>query len=187
MKLLFMLGDQAVGKMTVGQELAKITSLRLFHNHMTIEPVWQLFGYKHWKTIERLRTVFFQEFAASEHYGMIYTKAMAFNAPNAWDSIAHITDIFKQYNAEIYYAELFAPLEIRLQRNTTENRITHKPSKKFDYEESVESMLDKNARRYSLDGEVPFKNYIKIDNTNIPPADAANMIKQRFLLDFLHN
>ncbi len=29
MKLLFMIGNAAVGKMTVGQELAKITGLRL--------------------------------------------------------------------------------------------------------------------------------------------------------------
>ena len=37
MKLVFILGDAAVGKMTVGQELMKITDLRLFHNNMTIE------------------------------------------------------------------------------------------------------------------------------------------------------
>ena len=41
MKLVLLFGDCAVGKMTVGQELAKITDLRLFHNHMTIEPVWR--------------------------------------------------------------------------------------------------------------------------------------------------
>ena len=34
MKLVFILGDAAVGKMTVGQELMKMTDLRLFHNHM---------------------------------------------------------------------------------------------------------------------------------------------------------
>ena len=38
MKVLFLFGDAAVGKMTVGQELRKITDLRLFHNNMTIEP-----------------------------------------------------------------------------------------------------------------------------------------------------
>ena len=33
MKLVLIIGDGAVGKMTVGQELTKITILRLFHNH----------------------------------------------------------------------------------------------------------------------------------------------------------
>ena len=39
MKLVLIIGSGAVGKMTVGQELMKITDLRLFHNHMMIEPV----------------------------------------------------------------------------------------------------------------------------------------------------
>lgn len=45
MKLLFLIGNAAAGKMTVGQELMKITDLRLFHNHMSIEPVIEIFGY----------------------------------------------------------------------------------------------------------------------------------------------
>ena len=34
MKLLILIGNTAVGKMTVGQELTKITDFRLFHNHI---------------------------------------------------------------------------------------------------------------------------------------------------------
>ena len=44
MKLVFILGNSAVGKMTVGQELMKLTGLRLFHNHMMIEPVIDIFA-----------------------------------------------------------------------------------------------------------------------------------------------
>lgn len=36
MRLLLLFGPQAVGKMTVGQALARITPLRLFHNHLII-------------------------------------------------------------------------------------------------------------------------------------------------------
>ena len=62
MKLLMLFGDAAVGKMTVGQELAKLTDLRLFHNHMTIEPVLELFGTFHSGAIARMREVVFEEF-----------------------------------------------------------------------------------------------------------------------------
>lgn len=41
-KLVLIVGAGAVGKMTVGQELMKITNLRLFHNHMMIEPVIEI-------------------------------------------------------------------------------------------------------------------------------------------------
>ena len=35
MKFVIIFGPPAVGKMTVGYELAKFTGLKVFHNHMT--------------------------------------------------------------------------------------------------------------------------------------------------------
>ena len=43
--LVIIFGPPAVGKMTVGSELAKLTGLKLFHNHMTIEPLLELFEF----------------------------------------------------------------------------------------------------------------------------------------------
>jgi len=45
LKLVFIVGPQAVGKMTVGQELSKVTDLKLFHNHMTFDLVSTFFDY----------------------------------------------------------------------------------------------------------------------------------------------
>ena len=183
MKLLFLIGDAAVGKMTVGQELMKITDLRLFHNHMTIEPVLEIFGQFRGGTIQKLREVIFEEFATSDCYGMIFTIMWAFDMQSDWDYVAHVSDIFKKQNADIYYAELFAPQEVRLERNATENRLKNKPSKR-DIEISNKRLLtdDKNHRCVSNDGEITFENYIKIDNTDLPPETVAEMIKQRFSL-----
>ena len=183
MKLLFLIGDAAVGKMTVGQELAKITDLRLFHNHMTIEPVIEIFGQFRGSTIQRLREVIFEDFAASGCYGMIFTIMWAFDMQSDWDYVDHVSDIFKRHNAEIYYAELVASQEVRLQRNITENRLKHKPSKR-DIEASNQRLLmdDDNHRCVSNDGEITFENYIKIDNTDLPPEIAAQIIKERFSL-----
>ncbi len=60
-----------MGKMTVGQELAKITDLRLFHNHMTIEPILEIFKFFNGKVITGMRDIIFDEFADSKHYGFI--------------------------------------------------------------------------------------------------------------------
>jgi len=182
MKLLFLLGDQAVGKMTVGQELAKITQLRLFHNHMTIELVYDLFGNKneHWNTIGRLRQVLCEDFAESNQYGMIYTRALDFSNPNFAQSLAQTASIFERHGADIYYCELYAPLEVRLARNNTEHRHKHKPSKRDDFDESIASMMDTTTRRYSLDGEAPWADYLRIENSNLPPETAAAMIKSHF-------
>ena len=181
MKLLFLCGDAAVGKMTVGQELMKITNLRLFHNHMTIEPVIEIFRYYDGKTISRLRETIFEEFAASDNYGMIFTYMWAFDQKSDWEYIAHVRSIFEPYGTEFYYAELVAPQEVRLARNTTENRLKNKASKR-DLETSNQRLLDddKRYRCVSLDGEIPFENYIKIDNTSLSPAEAAKIIKEKF-------
>ena len=72
MKLVHLIGNAAVGKMTVGQELAKITGLRLFHNHMMIEPVLEIFGAWRPDVTQRLRQVIFEEFAKTDNYGMIF-------------------------------------------------------------------------------------------------------------------
>ena len=79
MKLVFILGDAAVGKMTVGQELMKITDLRLFHNHMTIEPVLEIMGCFDGQLINDMRELIFRRFAASDNCGLIFTYMMIWN------------------------------------------------------------------------------------------------------------
>lgn len=185
MKLVFLIGDAAVGKMTVGQELMKLTGLRLFHNHMTIEPVLEIFGEFNGRAIHRLREVVFEEFAKTDAYGMIFTYLWAFDMQSDWDYIAHVREIFEQNHpgTEFYYAELVAPQEVRLQRNATENRLKYKPSKR-DIERSNARLIgdDARCRCVSFDGEIPFENYIKIENTHLSAKEAAERIREYFRL-----
>ena len=181
MKLVLLIGNGAVGKMTVGQELMKQTGLRLFHNHMTIEPVLEIFGEFHTNAILQMREVIFREFAKTDNYGMIHTVMWAFDMQEDWDYINHVVDIFKENNAEIYCVELVAPQEIRLQRNETPNRLAHKASKR-DVLSSRERVIamDQKYRLESRPGEIPFENYMKIDNSHLEPDAVAAMIKERF-------
>lgn len=45
MDLVVIFGPPAVGKMTVGMELCKRTGFKLFHNHMTVEPIMEIFPF----------------------------------------------------------------------------------------------------------------------------------------------
>ena len=183
MKFVFILGDAAVGKMTVGQELMKITDLRLFHNHMTIEPVIEIFGRYDGKTIAEMRDLIFRNYAASGNYGMIFTMMMDFDLPSEWDYLEHIKSIFEPYGTEFYYVELIAPQEIRLQRNGTENRLKHKASKR-DVDSSNQRLIqDDNLHRcVSREGEITFDNYLRIDNSDKAPDEVARLIRERFSL-----
>ena len=181
MKFVFMIGDGAVGKMTVGQELMKQTGLRLFHNHMMIEPVLEIFGQWRPDVTQRLRQVIFEEFAKSDSYGMIFTYMWAFDMPSDWEYIDWVKGIFGLPDEDVYYVELIAPQDVRLARNATENRLKHKASKR-DVDASSARLIrdDENHRCESLPGEITHPNYLRIENADIPPEEAARIIQSHF-------
>ena len=183
MKLILLIGDSAVGKMTVGQELMKITDLRLFHNHMMIEPVLEIFGEFRGRTIQRLRQVIFEEFAKTDHYGMIFTFMWAFDMQSDWDYVDWVKGIFDLPEEDVYYVELIAPQEVRLERNATENRLKHKASKRSIADSNARLVRDdENHRCESYPGEITHPNYLRLENAEIPAAEAARIIKEHFKL-----
>ena len=97
MKFVLLIGDGAVGKMTVGQELSKITELKLFHDHMMLETVLQVFDRYDSQVIHDLRMVVFNHFARSDQTGLIYTFQWAFDQEEDWNYIEKIFRIFHPY------------------------------------------------------------------------------------------
>ena len=133
--------------------------------------------------IAKLREDIFDEFLKTDYDGLIFTYVWAFDMKSDWDYIKHVTDKFLATGGEIYYVELVADRSVRLKRNKTENRLLNKASKR-DLKASEERMLreERNYRVVSKDGEIPFKNYIKIDNSNLSASEVALMIKKHFNL-----
>jgi hypothetical protein len=178
MKLVLIVGAGAVGKMTVGQELMKITNLRLFHNHMMIEPVIEIFGKFKGDTILKLREVIFDDFINDDNDGMIHTLMWAFDMKSDWE---YVENLVKKFD-EIYCVELIASQKVRLDRNKTENRLINKASKR-DLDASNNRLLNEDSHRLvSYEGEIPFKNYLRINNENLEAKEVAKMIKETFNL-----
>lgn len=186
MKLVIIFGPHAVGKMTVGQELEKITDLKLFHNHMTIDIVADLFEnmpQERQRLTELFRNEIFQSFSKSDEYGMIFTCMWALERKDDWDYINNLETMFKSNEADVYYVELEADYDIRLQRNTTENRLLNKPSKRnIKKSESLFKDIEARHRLNSYPNEIQKENYIKINNTYIDPKNVARAIKEKFRL-----
>lgn len=178
MKLVLIIGAGAVGKMTVGQELMKITNLRLFHNHMMIEPVIDIFGKYKRDTIDKLKEVIIDDFVKSDNEGMIFTLIWAFDLPTEWEYVNNLTKRFD----EVYCVELIASQDVRLKRNSTDNRLKHKASKRDIDASNVRLLNEERYRLVSREGEIPFKNYLRINNENIEPDVVAKIIKETFNL-----
>jgi spore coat polysaccharide biosynthesis protein SpsF (cytidylyltransferase family) len=139
MKFILIFGPQAVGKMTVGQELEKITELKLFHNHMTIELLEPFFSFtpEMWRLSTLFRTEIFKAVAESEREGLIFTYVWAFDQQEDWDYVEKICDMFESKGATIYYVELEANIDERLERNKSPHRLEHKPTKRnIDWSEN---------------------------------------------------
>ena len=183
MNLIILIGAGAVGKMMVGQELMKITDYRLFHNHMMIEPVIEIFGKYEGAVVNKLRDDIFDAFMNTKYTGMIFTYMWAFDLQSDWDYVDCLAKKFEATGGTVYYVELVADRAVRVERNKTENRLKNKASKR-DIVLSQDRMIREETkyRLVSLDGELNFKNYIKIDNTNLEPQEVAAMIKKHFNL-----
>lgn len=185
-KLVLICGPQAVGKMTVGQELMKITDLKLFHNHMSIELLLQIFEHKS-KEYKELNTLFrqqiFEKFAKSDKYGLIFTYVWAFEMKEEWDYVQNIFKLFEENGGECYIVELEADINERILRNKTENRLKNKPTKR-NIEWSEQELLNcaEKYRLNSQEGEIKHENYLRINNTNLSAEEVAKMIKDKFKL-----
>jgi hypothetical protein len=86
--------------MTVGQELAKLTGLKLFHNHMTIDLVSHFFSYstpEGKQLVKLFRQEIFEAVAKSDLYGMIFTYVWNFDQQFDWNYIANLVQLFEKY------------------------------------------------------------------------------------------
>ena len=186
MKFIVIFGPPAVGKMSVGHELAKLTGLKLFHNHMTIDLVLNFFDFGHprfHKLVAEFRRQVFEEVAASELPGLIFTFVWALDLESDRAFIERSCDIFREKGAGIYFVELEAELSERLKRNESEFRLSQKPPKR-DIEKSRERLL-KDGENYRLNSNGDFfykENYLKIENTNLSAYEAAQRIAETFEL-----
>lgn len=182
--LVFVIGPAAVGKMTVGVELAARTGLKLFHNHQTIDLVLHYFPFgsrPFHRLVREFRRRIFEEVAASELPGLIFTYVWAFDQPADDAEIEEYASIFRARGSPVFYVELQASQIARLERNDTPFRLEHKPFKR-DVAFSRQNLIDMDAR-YQLDSGDRFADradWMRIDNSDVAPAQVAEMVIDRF-------
>lgn len=75
------------------------------------------------------RNELFEEVSKSDLYGMIFTYVWAFDLQSDWDYINHVVSIFESKGAAVYFVELEAEIDERLERNKSPHRLEHKLKK----------------------------------------------------------
>lgn len=182
--LVNVLGPPAVGKMTVGHELAARTGLRLFHNHLTIDLVTRFFEFgtpPFLRLVGSIRQQILAEVAASSLPGAVFTYVWAFDEPDDEAEIARYAAPFRDRGLRVLYVELEATQEERLRRNRTQFRLTHKPSKRdLDWSDAHLVEMDQRYRMSSGGAFDARDDWLRIDIGELSPEATAERIIDYF-------
>ncbi len=174
MKLVFIHGAPAVGKLTVARELAKLTGLPVFHNHLTVDLVSSLFAFGTPPFISLREEVWLAAFveAARHELSLIFT----FNPERT------VNEEFIQKTIEMVEAAggRVVFVEVTCAREELERRMEEPARKEFGKLASLEQY-----RSLKSDGAFEFPKLpsdISIDTTNQSPAASAQLISDHLAL-----
>lgn len=176
MKLLFIYGSPAVGKLTVAHAIAALTGLRVFHNHLSIDAIMPVFdfGTKPFaKLIEMIRVETVAE-AARENVDLIYTFCYAKDSDEP--HVEKISRAVEENGGEVCFVLLKADREELNKRVIEESRRAAGKAKTVE-------MMDFFHETYDLTSPVPDRKSLIIDNTNLSAEQAARQIIAHFNLD----
>jgi len=179
--LVLICGPPAVGKMTVGAALSRLTDFPLFHNHLSIEAILPVFDFgtpEFNRLVGGLRRRVFEEVAQSTKPGLIFTMVWGFGLDSELSFVESMIDIFRSRGDRTVFVELAADLEARLERNRHPARLDVKRSKR-DVEASEERLLAWESQfqmNTTADEPFPFENHVRIDNTDLSPDAVAQII-----------
>lgn len=171
MKLIFIYGPPATGKLTVAKELAKLTNFKIFHNHLTVDLVGSVlkFGTKTFFDLSsRFRMEMFEATAKENINGLIFTFCYAH--PEDDKFVKDVKKRVKKYGGKVDFVQLYcekAELRTRVKEASREN---------FDKIKTKKG-LDVTLKKGDLFTPIPFVKSLQIDNTNVSAKQVAKKIK----------
>ncbi|HEX8734901.1 MAG TPA: RNase adapter RapZ [Pyrinomonadaceae bacterium] len=175
MKLVFIYGSPAVGKLTVANEIAKLTDFKVFHNHLSIdaiEPIFEFGSPSFGKLIDLIRVETVRE-AARVRQNLIYTFCYAKDLDDA--HVERITRAVEENGGEVCFVLL------RADRDALDKRVVEESRRRMGKAKTVE-MMDFFHETYDLLSPVPDRESLIIDNTHLSAENAAERIIAHFNL-----
>lgn len=174
-RVIILYGPPGVGKLTVGQALAKKTGLKLFHVHLLADLVSSLFdtGTKDFvDTFIYLWLFLFRKALSGKNQGLIATLIYGIQTrggKNDAKFFAQISRLARASQAEIIF------IKLKCADRQLHRRIRSKSRKKFG-ELTDPRLVEAIRRKYQVDQTIPFGQSITIDTTKISAIQTAAKI-----------
>ena len=176
MRLVFLYGPPAAGKLTVGRELAALTGYRLFHNHLTFDLAREIFAIgsePFQRLVDDLRLHVFTAAARNDIPGLIFTFVYGRQIDDPF--IRRTIEEMEAAGAEVCFVQVTCPTEALLERVENESRRTYH---KLASPEDLSALLES----HDILSPIPFVASFAVDTTRLTPAEAAREIAEHFQL-----
>lgn len=172
MKLIFLYGLPATGKFTIGEELARSTGYKLFHNHLAADPLLSVFDFGS-KPFVELRETFwlavFEQAALAHIPGLIFTFVPEYTVRPQF--IPNLIDLAVRTRIEILTVEVTCPLPELKQRLDNPSR---RPFQKINSIELFDALYSTGAL-----SSVPMPTpELTLDTSKLTPQEAAQRIAE---------
>lgn len=173
MKLVFIYGPPAVGKLTVATELGRITSIAVFDNHLSLDCVLPVFGFGTKsldKLVERIRVDVLEE-AAREGVAVIFTFVYAH--PQDVRYVERLCAAVEAHDGSICLVQLTCS------RDAQEARVEHPDRGRRQKIRSVAAIRAWNEQT-ELFAAIPGRESLTIDTTTLSPTAVAEWIAHHY-------
>lgn len=178
MQLIFIWGGAASGKLTVATELARLTSLPLFHNHLVVDALLERLAFGDPEFI-RLREQMWMagfETAASQGRSLIFTFAPEPSVPEGFTE--RVEALVAAHDGAVRYVRLV------LSEAAQEQRIANESRKHFRKLVSLETLRESRPQFLQAEGMMPAADLV-IDTEQDDPETSARRIAATFGLAVL--
>lgn len=168
MKLIFIYGPPASGKLTIAEQLSERTGIALFHNHLSRDLVKDIYKDKlvaNYALVDRIRFDVL-DYCSKNDTNLIFTYVYAGSDDDK--NVREFTKIVEGNNGEVIFIELSATREDLI--NRVENESRNKYKKLTDPE--IMKDITQDMSIYSI----PFVESLKVDTSVLSPDEAVAVI-----------
>lgn len=171
MKLIFLYGPPAVGKLTVAEKLSQLTKIPVFHNHHSRDLVKDIYGEKlmeHYELVDKIRYDV-MEYCAQNNTDLIFT--YVYGGPEDDVKVKSFIKRVESKGGEVVFVELTADAADLI------NRVDDQSRKRF------KKLLDKNIMSKLVENmsifTIPYVKALRINTSKTTPIQSAKIIAKK--------